>query len=71
MNPDELESIWENIQQNILVRQEAAHQEVRNVLEPLRILVATANDKVNSDFEDAKAKVLEDIAKIEQEPHSM
>ncbi|KAH1008268.1 hypothetical protein HUJ05_008835 [Dendroctonus ponderosae] len=69
VNPDELDVIWDTIQQDIVVRQEAAQQEVRNVLEPLRTLVATANEKLTNDAEKHQAKVQEEIERIEQESH--
>ncbi|ENN75177.1 hypothetical protein YQE_08290, partial [Dendroctonus ponderosae] len=69
VNPDELDVIWDTIQQDIVVRQEAAQQEVHNVLEPLRTLVATANEKLTNDAEKHQAKVQEEIERIEQESH--
>ncbi|KAH1008277.1 hypothetical protein HUJ05_008844 [Dendroctonus ponderosae] len=42
VNPDELHVIWDTIEKDIRVRQQEAELEIRNLLEPLRILLESS-----------------------------
>ncbi|ERL92646.1 hypothetical protein D910_09959 [Dendroctonus ponderosae] len=69
INPDELHIIWDTIEKDIRIRQQEAELEIRNLFDPLRILVDGAKEKLVVDIFEANEKIQDAIKRIEEEPH--
>ncbi|ERL92640.1 uncharacterized protein LOC109539939 [Dendroctonus ponderosae] len=67
INPDELHLIWNTIEEDLKVRQNASEQEIRNLFEPLTILVSDAEAKLASDIQEANRGFQQQIKALEEE----